>query len=147
MAAGRTACSSLPECIQSEFSLKLDVKTDNKREATGRGKQEGGRMRNKTEETDQLTLIKLLQESALYGTPAVPLNETSEELVVHLPAVHGFLVFHAVFGDEDVDDPLVCHGAVAFEALADDVAEVDWRDIEGVEGADFWSLSEVQWNG
>jgi hypothetical protein len=64
----------------------------------------------------------------------------SEELVVHLPAVHGFLVFHAFFGDEDVDDLWVGHGTVTFEPLANDVAEVGWRDVEGVEGAYFWSL-------
>ena len=77
----------------------------------------------------KLTLIKLLQESTLHGFPSVRMNEASEELIVHLPAVHGFLVFHAVFGDEDVDDPVVGHGAVTFELLADDVAEVGWGDV------------------
>ena len=77
----------------------------------------------------KLTQIKLLQESALYRFPAVGLNEPSEELIVHLPAVHGFLVFHAVFGDEDVDDSVVGYGAVTFEALADNVAEVSWGDV------------------
>lgn len=71
------------------------------------------------------------------------MNEASEELVVHLPAVHGFLVFHALFGDEDVDDLLVGHGTVTFEPLTDDVAEVGWRDVESVEGAYFWSLVGV----
>ena len=81
-----------------------------------------------------------MQEGALYGFPAVGVNEASEELVVHLPAVHGFLVFHAVFGDEDVDDLWVGDGTVTFELLADDVAEVGWRDVEGVEGAYFRGL-------
>ena len=115
VAAGRTACSSLPERIRSEF-------------------------RSTTEENNRLTLIELVQESALYGFSAIALNEASEELVVHLPAVHGFLVFHAFFGDEDVDDFLVGHGTVTFEPLADDVAEVGWREVESVEGAYFWSL-------
>jgi len=84
-------------------------------------------------QTDRLTLVKLLQESSIYGFPTVPLNEASKELVVHLPAIHGFLVFHALFSDEDIDDPLVGHGTVTFEPLADDVAEVGWREIEGVE--------------
>lgn len=70
-----------------------------------------------------------MQESTLYRFPAVGLDETSEELIVHLPAVHGFLVFHAVFGDEDVDDSVVGYGAVAFEALADDMAEVGGGDV------------------
>jgi len=88
----------------------------------------------------RLTLIELVQEGALYGFPAIPLNKASEELVVHLPAIHGFLEFHAFFGDEDVDDPWVGNGTVMFEPLADDVAEVGWRDAEGVEGAYFRSL-------
>lgn len=91
----------------------------------------------------RLTLIELLQEGALYWFSAVALNEDSEELVVHLPAIHGFLVFHAIFGDEDVDDLWVGHRTVTFELLADDVAEVDWGDVEGVEGAYFWSLEGV----
>ena len=61
---------------------------------------------------------------------------------MHLPTVHGFLVFHAFFGDEDVDDLGVGNGAVTFEPLADCVAKVGWRDVEGVESAYFWSLEE-----
>ena len=85
-------------------------------------------------------MIEPLQESALDGFPPVPLNEASEELVVHLPAVHGFLLFHAFFGDENVDDFQVGHGAVTFEPLADDVTEIGGRDVESVEGTYFWSL-------
>jgi hypothetical protein len=81
-----------------------------------------------------------LQEGTAYGFPAVPLNKDSEELVVHLPTVYGFLVFHAFFGDEDVDDLWVGDGTVTFELLANDVAEVGWREVESVEGAYFWSL-------
>ena len=76
-----------------------------------------------------LTLIELLQESTLYGFPAVHLNEASKKLVVHLPTVHGFLVFHPFFGDEDVDDLWICHRTVTFEPLADGVTEVGWRDV------------------
>jgi hypothetical protein len=86
-------------------------------------------------------LVELVQEcGTLYRLPTVWLDKYSEELVVHLPAVHDLLVFHPVLGDEDVDDLWVCHGTVAFELLTDDVAEVGWRDIESVEGADFRSL-------
>ena len=85
-------------------------------------------------------MIEPLQESALYGFPPVPLNEASEELVVHLPAVHRFLVLHAFFGDEDDDDFRVGHRAVTLEPLADDVTEVGGRDVESVEGTYFWSL-------
>ena len=90
-------------------------------------------------------MIEPLQESALYRFPPVPLNEASEELVVHLPAVHRFLVLHAFFGDEDVDDFRVGHGAVTFEPLADDVTEVGGRDVESVEGTYFWSLEGGGW--
>ena len=86
-------------------------------------------------------MIEPLQESALYEFPAVPPNEASKELVIHLSAVHGFLLFHAFFhGDEGVDDFLVGHGAATFEPLADDVTEVGGRDVESVEGTYFWSL-------
>ena len=90
----------------------------------------------------RLTLIELVQESTLYGFSPILLNEAPEELVIHLPTVHGFLVFHAFFGDEDVDDLWVGYGTVTFEPLANDMAEVGWRDVEGVEGAYFWSLEE-----
>ena len=77
-------------------------------------------MRNHPTHLDRT--VEPLQESALYRFPTVPLNEASEELVVHLSAVHGFLLFHAFFhGDEGVDDFLVGHGAATFEPLADDV--------------------------
>ena len=88
----------------------------------------------------RLTLVELVQEGALYGFPAVPLKEGSEELVIHLPAVHGLLIFHAFFGDEDVDDFWVGHGTVMFKPLADGVADVGRRDVEGVQGAYFRSL-------
>ena len=86
--------------------------------------------------------MKLLQQkkSTLYGFPTVSLNEAPKKLAIHLPTVHGFLVFHTFFSDEDVDDLWVCHGTVTFEPLVGDVAEVCWRDVEGVEGAYFWSL-------
>ena len=83
-----------------------------------------GKENNRTNE--RLTLIEPLQEGTVHRFPTVPVDEESEELVVHLPAVHGFLVFHTFFGDEDVDDLWVGHGTVAFELLADDVAEVGW---------------------
>ena len=121
VAAGRTARSSLPDEAHT-ISISFDV------------------IGNKQTSERQLTLIELLQESALYGFPAVGLNEGSEELVVHLPTVYGFLVFHAFFCDEDVEDLWVGHGAVTFEPLADGVADVGRRDVEGVEGAYFWSL-------
>ena len=92
------------------------------------------------EEQHRLTLIELVQESTLYGFPAVALDKEPQELVVHLPTVHGFLVFHAFFGDEDVDDLGVGNGPVTFKPLADCVAEVGWRDVEGIESAYFWSL-------
>ena len=82
-------------------------------------------------------MIEPLQESALYEFPAVPPNEASEELAIHLPAIHGFLLFHVFFGDEDVDSFLVGHGAVTFKPLADDVTKVGGRDVESVEGTCF----------
>ena len=81
----------------------------------------------------RVTLIKLLQKSAVDGSAAVGLKKDSEDMVVHLPTVHDFLVFHPFFGDEDVDGLWVGHGAVAFEPLADDVADVSWRDVKSIE--------------
>jgi len=83
-------------------------------------------------------LIEPLQESAVHGFPTIWPKEDSEELIVHLPTVHDFLVFHTVLGDEDVDGLWVGHGTVMFELLADDVADVSWGDVESVEGTYFW---------
>ena len=127
VAAGRAACSSLPEYIRSEFDSRIRIRQQKPLQA-------------KTTKSRRLTLIKLLQERPLHRSPAVLLDEDSEELVVHLPTVHGLLVFHALLCDEDVDYFRVGHGAVGFEPLADGVAEVGWGDVEGVEGADFWGL-------
>jgi hypothetical protein len=81
-----------------------------------------------------------LQESALDGFATIRLKEDPEDLVVHLPTVHDFLVFHTFFGDEDVDGFGVGQGTVAFEPLADDMANVGWRDVKSIEGTYFWGL-------
>ena len=112
----------------------------------GQGHQKRGEDRKREESKEKpqkearLTLIELLQESALYRFPSVRMNKESEKLVVHLPAIHDFLILHSLFGDEDVDDLWVCHRTVTFEPLANDMAEVSWRDVESIEGTDFWSL-------
>lgn len=85
-------------------------------------------------------MIEPLQESAVDGSATVGLKEDSEDVVVHLPTVHDFLVFHALFRDEDVDRLWVGHGTVAFEPLADDVTDVSGRDVKSVEGTYFGSL-------
>ena len=87
-----------------------------------------------------LTLIEPLQESALHGFPTVLLKEDSEDVIIHLPAVHDFLIFHTFFGDEDVDNLWVGHRTITFKPLANDVADVSWRDVKSIEGTYFWGL-------
>lgn len=65
-----------------------------------------------------------MEKRAVDGFATVRLKEEPKELVVHLPTIHDFLVFHAFFGDEDVDDLWIGEGTVRFEPLANDVANV-----------------------
>ena len=137
VAAGRTACSSLPESrYDQNFVHPVHTETEPR---TRRGLYGG---KGTIETKGRLTLIELVQEITLYGFPAITLDKAPQQLVVHLPAVHRFLVFYAFFGGQDVDDLWVGDGPIAFEPLADCVAKVGWRDVEGVEGAYFWSLEE-----
>ena len=137
VAAGRTACSSLPESRYNQnfvHPVHTDIEPRTRRGLYG--------LKVTIETKGRLTLVELVQESTLYGFPTIPLDKAPQQLVVHLPAVHRFLVFHAFFGDQHVDDLWVGNGAVTFEPLADYVAEVDRRDVENVEGSYFWSLEE-----
>ena len=76
------------------------------------------------------TFVELLKECA-WG-PSFGLEQDAHDVIELLPTVHGLLELLLTFLDEDVDDAGIGDIAILLEVLADAVADVGGRDIEGV---------------
>ena len=59
-----------------------------------------------------------------------------------LPAIHRLLVLDSALLNENVNDAGVGDIAILFEVLADAMADVGGRNVEGIEGDDFRRLRE-----